>query len=172
MRDLGIDHPAGRFLKNFCSQEPLQRKIKLRSLRLPSLGNRLRLYKGGIQSVAMWGVEVQGLAPRYRTSIGHHRGGLLNVIYDLHAKRYQDRGDQNQLNNTFNANNIRSTRSKALWRPSSHTCGSGNGSSTNPTCHRDLQDYGPDMVIGLTDPSWKIEATLRQQPAHQRLRRL
>ena len=146
-RDLGIDHQAGRFrripvLKTRC-QKAKQRRLKLRALRLPSL-NRLRF---GVQSVAMWGVEAQGLAPRYRTvlrqalgkHLGHHEGGLLDVIYDLHAKRYQDPGDQiiishvkafkalldawpteqsdgTVCSNTFSNNNTHGIKSKALWQ--------------------------------------------------------
>ena len=71
LRDLGIDHQSGRFRRipvlKTRYQKAKQRRLKLRSLRLPNLSNRLRLYKGGIQTVAMWGVEAQGLAPRYRT---------------------------------------------------------------------------------------------------------
>ena len=48
--------------------------------------------------MALWGVESQGLAPRYRAALrqgmgkhlGHHTGGLLDVTYDIHAKRYID----------------------------------------------------------------------------------
>ena len=63
LRDLGIDHTAGRiatlqqrFKKN------RQRRIKLRTLKLPNLRTRLRLHKGGVQPVAFWGFEGQGLA--------------------------------------------------------------------------------------------------------------
>ena len=52
--------------------------------------------------MALWGIEGQGLAPRYRTTLrqaiakhlGHHNGGLLGSTYDLHSKRYIDPGDQ------------------------------------------------------------------------------
>ena len=52
--------------------------------------------------MALWGVESQGLAPRYRAALrngmakhlGHHTGGLLDVTYDIHAKRYIDPSDQ------------------------------------------------------------------------------
>ena len=78
------------------------RKVKLRSLKIPALKVRLRLHRGGIQPVALWGVESQGLAPRYRAALrngmakhlGHHTGGLLDVTYDIHAKRYIDPSDQ------------------------------------------------------------------------------
>ena len=78
------------------------RKLKLRALKIPALKVRLRLHRGGIQPVALWGVEGQGLAPRYRATLrqamakhlGHHNGGLLDSAYDLHSKRYIDPGDQ------------------------------------------------------------------------------
>ena len=38
--------------------------------------------------------------------------------------------------------------------------------------HRDLQDYGPEMELDLTEPWWKIEAVLQQEVTYQRLRRL
>ena len=40
------------------------------------------------------------------------------------------------------------------------------------TWHRELQDYGPEMTLDLNDHWWKIEATLQQEAAYQRLRRL
>ena len=73
MRDLGIDHQAARrrripVLKQRFAKAH-QRKLKLRSLKIPSLKVRLRLRKGGIQPVALWGIEAQGLAPRYRLAL-------------------------------------------------------------------------------------------------------
>ena len=52
--------------------------------------------------MALWGIEAQGLAPRYRTALrqalathlGHHAGGLLDSTYDLHSNKYMDPGDQ------------------------------------------------------------------------------
>lgn len=97
LRDLGIDHQAGRFRRIPVMKgrfaKSTNRKLKLRSLRLPRLRNRLRLHRGGIQPVAMW-------SPRYRTilrqalgtQLGHHKGGLLDIVYDIHASRYQDPG--------------------------------------------------------------------------------
>ena len=93
MRDLGIDHQAGRRRRIATLQNRFkkhkQRRIKLRSLRLPNLKTRLRLHRGGTQPVALWGVEGQGLAPRYRqalrqalaTHLGQHPGGITDVIY-------------------------------------------------------------------------------------------
>ena len=109
MRDLGIDHQAGRrrrrrripvLRQRF--QKAKQRRLKLRTLKIPALKIRLRLQKGGIQPVALWGTEAQGLAPRYRTALrqalathlGHHAGGLLDCTYDLHSNKYIDPGDQ------------------------------------------------------------------------------
>lgn len=67
MRNLGIDHQAGRRRRIATLQSRFkknkQRRLKLRSLRVPTLKTRLRLHRGGIQSVALWGVEGQGLAP-------------------------------------------------------------------------------------------------------------
>ena len=106
MRDLGIDHQAARKRRIPVMKQRIKkahhRKIKLRSLKIPALKIRLRLHRGGIQPVALWGVESQGLAPRYRAALrhsmakhlGHHTGGLLDVIYDIHAKRYIDPADQ------------------------------------------------------------------------------
>ena len=79
-----------------------QRVVKLRSLKIPALKVRLRLHRGGIQPVALWGVESQGLAPRYRAALrqamakhlGHRAGGLLDITYDIHSKRYIDPSDQ------------------------------------------------------------------------------
>ena len=106
MRDLGIDHQAGRrrrisTLQNRFTKNK-QRRIKLRTLRLPNLRTRLRLHRGGIQPVALWGVEGQGLAPRYRqalrqalaTHLGLHSGGLTDVIYDQHQTKYLGPADQ------------------------------------------------------------------------------
>ena len=106
MRDLGIDHQAARrrripvLRQRF--QNAKQRKLKLRTLKIPALKIRLRLHKGGIQPVALWGIEAQGLAPRYRmalrqalaTHLGHHAGGLLDSTYDIHSNKYIDPGDQ------------------------------------------------------------------------------
>ena len=79
-----------------------KRKVKLRTLRIPTLKIRLRLHRGGVQPAALWGVEGQGLAPRYRQALrqamakhlGHHTGGLLDSTYDLHQKKYIDPADQ------------------------------------------------------------------------------
>ena len=95
MRDLGVDHSHEATTGN-------KRKLKLRTLRIPALKIRLRLQRGGIQPAALWGVEGQGLAPRYRTTLrqamakhlSHHTGGLLDSTYDLHHKKYIDPGDQ------------------------------------------------------------------------------
>ena len=106
MRDLGVDHQAARrrripvLRQRF--QKARQRRVKLRSLKIPALKVRLRLHKGGIQPVALWGIESQGLAPRYRTALrqalathlGHHSGGLLDSTYDLHGHKYMDPADQ------------------------------------------------------------------------------
>ena len=73
-----------------------QHRIKLRNLKIPALRARLRLHRGGIQPVAIWGVESQGLAPRYALAkqLGHHNGGILDVTYDIHSNKYVDPGDQ------------------------------------------------------------------------------
>ena len=106
MRDLGIDHQAGRARRIPVMKQRLQkahqRKLKLRNLKIPALRVRLRLHRGGIQPVAVWGVESQGLAPRYRQALGHalakqlghHTGGILDVTYDIHKTRYMDPADQ------------------------------------------------------------------------------
>ena len=99
MRDLGIDHSAGRRRRIATLQQRFkknkQRRIKLRSLKLPNMSTRLRLHRGGVQPVAFWGFEGQGLAPRYRmalrqglaTHLGLHQGGLTDVIYDQQKVR-------------------------------------------------------------------------------------
>ena len=73
MRDLGIDHQAGRRRRIPALKQRFrkaqQRKTKLRNLKIPALKIRLRLHRGGIQPVAMWGIEGQGLAPRCRTGL-------------------------------------------------------------------------------------------------------
>ena len=106
MRDLGIDHQAARrrripvLRQRFHKAQ--QRRIRLRTLKIPALKVRLRLHKGGIQPVALWGLEAQGLAPRYRTTLrqamatqlGHHAAGLLDSTYDLHSNKYIDPADQ------------------------------------------------------------------------------
>ena len=105
MRDLGVDLAARRrripvMRQRFAKAK--QRKIKLRTLKIPSLRVRLRLHKGGIQPVALWGLEGQGLAPRYRTALrqamathlGHHAGGMLDATYDIHSHKYIDPADQ------------------------------------------------------------------------------
>ena len=83
-------------------QKAHQRKLKLRNLKIPALRVRLRLHRGGIHPVAVWGVESQGLAPRYRQALrqalakqlGHHNGGILDVTYDIHKNKYVDPADQ------------------------------------------------------------------------------
>ena len=85
MGDLGIDHAAGRRRRIATLQQKFkknrQRRIKLRNLKLPNLKTRLRLHKGGVQPVAFWGFEGQGLAPRYwlalRQSLAVHLGPNL-----------------------------------------------------------------------------------------------
>ena len=89
MRDLGIDHQAARRrripVQRQRFQKAQQRRVRLTTLKIPALKVRLRLHKGGIQPVALWGLEAQGLAPRYRKAmrqvlakhLGHHAGGLL-----------------------------------------------------------------------------------------------
>ena len=106
MRDLGIDHQAGRARRipvmKQRMQKANQRRLKLRNLKIPALRVRLRLHRGGIQPVAVWGVESQGLAPRYRLALrhalanqlGHHNGGILGVTYDIRKDKYVDPGDQ------------------------------------------------------------------------------
>ena len=106
MRDLGVDHQGARRRRIPVMKQRLakasKRNLKLRTLRIPALKIRLRLHRGGIQPAALWGVEGQGLAPRYRTALrqamakhlGHHNGGLLDSTYDLHQKKYTDPGDQ------------------------------------------------------------------------------
>ena len=92
MRDLGVDHQGARRRRIPVMKQRLakahKRKLKLRTLRIPALKIRSRLHRGGIQPAALWGVEGQGLAPRYRTSLrqamakhlGHHNGGLLDSL--------------------------------------------------------------------------------------------
>ena len=106
MRDLGIDRQAARrrripvLQKRFA--KATKRKLKLRSFKIPNLKVRLRLHRGGIQPVALWGIEAQGLAPRYRTTLraalatqlGHHKGGTLDATYDIHSNKYMDPADQ------------------------------------------------------------------------------
>ena len=106
MRDLGIDHAASRRRRITTLQQRFrknkQRRIKLRSLKLPNLRTRLRLHRGGVQPVAFWGFEGQGLAPRYRlalrqglaTHLGLHQGGLQDIIYDQVSQKFGDPGDQ------------------------------------------------------------------------------
>ena len=86
MRDLGIDHSASRRRRIATLQQRFrknkQRRIRLRSLKLPNIRTRLRLHRGGVQPVAFWGFEGQGLAPRFRialrqglaTHLGLHQG--------------------------------------------------------------------------------------------------
>ena len=102
MRDLGVDHQAGRIRRipalKQRMQKATQRRVKLRNLKIPALRVRLRLHRGGIQPVAIWGVESQGLAPRYRMALrhalakqlGHHTGGILDVTYDIQSSKYLD----------------------------------------------------------------------------------
>ena len=56
MRDLGIDHQAGRARRipivKQRTQKAHQRRLKLRNLKIPALRVRLRLHRGGIQPVA------------------------------------------------------------------------------------------------------------------------
>ena len=106
MRDLGVDHQAARRRRIPVMKQRIakatHRRIKLRALKIPALRIRLRLHRGGIQPAALWGIEGQGLTPRYRSALrqalakhlGHHTGGLLDSTYDLHSKRYIDPGDQ------------------------------------------------------------------------------
>ena len=106
MRDLGVDHQGARRRRIPVMKQRLakahKRKVKLRTLRIPTLKIRLRLHRGGVQPAALWGVEGQGLAPRYRQALrqamakhlAHQAGGLLDSTYDLHQKKYIDPADQ------------------------------------------------------------------------------
>ena len=84
MRDLGIDHSAGRRRRIATLQQRFkknkQRRIKLRSLKLPNIRTRLRLHRGGVQPVAFWGFEGQGLAPRYRMALRQGLATHLGLI--------------------------------------------------------------------------------------------
>ena len=97
MRDLGIDHQAARrrripvLRQRF--QKAKKRKFKLGTLKIPALKVRLRLHRGGVQPVALWGIEAQGLAPM-ATHLGHHAGRLLDSTYNLHSTHYIDPADQ------------------------------------------------------------------------------
>ena len=67
MRDLGVDHQVGRVRRISVMKQRLhkatQRRIRLRNLKIPALRVRLRLHRGGIQPVAIWGVESQVETP-------------------------------------------------------------------------------------------------------------
>ena len=105
MRDLGVDSQGGRRRRIRQVQARFRkaraRKAQLHKLRIPKARHKLRLYKGGIHPCAVWGVEAQGLAPRYRSELraafGKHlqwqRGGNLDTVFDLHSQKYRDPGD-------------------------------------------------------------------------------
>ena len=105
MRDLGVDSQGARKRRIRQVQARFRRararKAQLRKLRIPQARQKLRLYRGGIHPCAVWGVEAQGLAPRYRTELrvafGRHlqwqRGGNLDIVFDLHSQKYRDPGD-------------------------------------------------------------------------------
>ena len=86
IRNLEIDHQDGAGLPP-CNKD-FARRLRLRALRLPNLKTRLRLHRGGIQPAALWGIEGQGLAPRFRQALRHalathlalHKGGQSDVV--------------------------------------------------------------------------------------------
>ena len=104
MRDLGVDHQAARVRRIPVMKRRLHKatqwKIKLRNLKTPALRIRLRLHRGGIQPVAIWGVEGQGLALRYRTALRHALAKHLGPqhpgchIRYIHSNKYMDPADQ------------------------------------------------------------------------------
>ena len=89
MRDLGIDHQA-----ETTHQKSQPQENQAEEPQDPSPQSQATPSSRSPQS--------QGLAPRYRAALrhsmakhlGHHTGGLLDVIYDIHAKRYIDPADQ------------------------------------------------------------------------------
>ena len=191
MRDLGVDHQAARrrripvLRQRF--QKAKQRRIKLRSLKIPALKVRLRLHKGGIQPVALWGVESQGLAPRYRTALrqalathlGHRTGGLLDTTYDLHSQKYMDPADQVILHHIKAMHTLYHN-----WRPEQlpHL----QQAWTEIHTHLQAKQHpwyvvrGPmaatiaylKQEITLQDPWWKLERALKQEAKDQRIARL
>lgn len=140
MRDLGIDHSAGRRRRIATLQQRFrknkQRRIKLRSLKLPNLRTRLRLHRGGVQPVAFWGFEGQGLAPRYRLALrqglavhlGLHQGGLQDVIYDQVSNKFGDPGDQVVIHH------IRALPSSPIGPQTIHSTSSKPGSHSETRC--------------------------------------
>ena len=63
MRDLGIDHSTGRRRRIATLQQRFkknrQRRIKLRTLKLPNLKTKLRLHKGGVQPAPSGGSKAK-----------------------------------------------------------------------------------------------------------------
>ena len=86
MRDLGVDHQAARRRRIPVMKQRLtkasDRKIKLKVLKIPALKVRLRLRRGGIQPVALWGIEGQGLAPRYSTALRQARQSTSDITME------------------------------------------------------------------------------------------
>ena len=167
-----------------------KRKLKLRTLRIPTLKIRLRLHRGGIQPAALWGVEGQGLAPRYRTSLrqamakhlGHHNGGLLDSTYDLHHKKYIDPGDQVIIHHIRAIHSLihawpteqmaaleqawattyNQLQTKMVHSPGTHDC-----------CHHISPRVGmASRKLDLHQPWWKLERALLQEARTQRINRL
>ena len=105
MRDLGLDTQGTRRRRvhqlRLRMQKAFNRHKHVRRLKIPKVGHRLRLHKGGIHPCAVWGAQAQGMAPRYRTQLrtmmarhfGHQRNGSLDVVFDLHSHEATDPAD-------------------------------------------------------------------------------
>ncbi|CAE7816096.1 unnamed protein product [Symbiodinium sp. CCMP2592] len=67
---------------------------RMRSLKVPSLSHKWRLYKGGIFASAAWGHQAQGISPKRlkwlrgcaAQQLQRHKLGSLDLLFDLHSK--------------------------------------------------------------------------------------
>ncbi|CAE7267563.1 unnamed protein product [Symbiodinium sp. CCMP2592] len=65
-----------------------------RTLKVPSLSHKWRLYKGGIFASAAWGHQAQGISPKRlkwlrgcaAQQLQRHKLGSLDLLFDLHCK--------------------------------------------------------------------------------------
>ena len=97
-RDLGTDYSGARRRRITVAKE---RQVKgqaragrLRTLRVPSLTHKWRLFKGGIFAAAAWGHQAQGIAPKRlkwlracaAQQLQRHKLGSLDLLFDFQCK--------------------------------------------------------------------------------------
>ena len=155
----------------------LHERIKLRSLKIPALKVRLR-----IQPVALWGVESQGLAPRYRNKyINPADQVILHHIKAMHTLYHTWPPEQiPHLQQAWTELHTQLQAKQHPWYvvkgPMAATIAyllewQWQAQDLN-RWHRSGHSLLLDKEITLQDPWWKLERILKQEAKDQRISRL